>query len=128
QQAPVLTETAPQPAAYCARLAVPISPRGQSATEPPTTTHHFASAWALLARYQAIVLERPVFRSVGGDQPPRACFIRATSSTFIISPSGLSVFQEVFPRKPVPALIVSTSSRIEVPLPVPMLKGRVTSW
>src|SRR5262249_18840526 len=66
--------------------------------EPATLDHHFASAWALLARYQAMVLASPLASEVGGDQPSRTLFIRVTSSTLSRAPSGLSAFHSIFPR------------------------------
>src|SRR5271157_1428943 len=101
--------------------------RTRSATKPKPTVHHFVSAWALLARYQAIVRESPACRLVVGVQPSRTCFIRVTSRTFLIAPSGLSVFQTILPVYPVTSLIVSTSSRIDVPRPVPIFRGTFTS-
>ena len=65
--------------------------------DPPPGRHHFVSAWALLARYQAMVLASPSFSEVGGDQPSSTRFIRVTSSTLKAAPSGLSVFQASLP-------------------------------
>ena len=58
--------------------------------------HHLASAWALLARYQATVLARPSLSFVGGVQPRIAC-IRVVSRTLNPAPSGLSVSQVILP-------------------------------
>ena len=65
---------------------------------PVPSIHHLASAWALLARYQAMVLARPALQARSAAPSRRApASSGSTSSTFIMAPSGLSAFQAILP-------------------------------
>ena len=55
---------------------------------PGPSIHHLPSAWALLARYQAIVLASPAFKLVGGTQPSSAGLHPADVEDFHHRPVG----------------------------------------
>ena len=109
-------------------LALEPPAAGRAVPEPSPRAHHFASAWALLARYQAMVLARPVSQ-VGRRRPAVEHLASSGSRRAPSSPRRRACrrSRSSCPGSPRPSWTVSASSRIVVPMPVPMFSGIAAS-